>query len=273
MHVTRGSLFPTNELSKLGTYRRVLLIGGTGTGKTTKLKEITRIVRSDPNNKVLVITPTDEFRDIAESLNLEYVEPEWLGLDPIAMYRDGIISRDDLEYFLMKYIGKNDLSIYVRTMADVDSYGRRVYEGDMIKLKGNMVLSLSKFYGNSLEKAGFLIPALLLHKIYFEPDMNVNFAIVVDNAELFLDPVMWSRLMMEMKGKMMFVSSTNSLWHLEGRQAIDILSSAQLLYIFRDNKPTDHELLRQILYPDDEDYINEITVLPAGESIVVDRTR
>ena len=47
----------------------------------------------DPNARVIVITPTDKYRDLAKVLNLDSVEPAGLGLDPAQVYKEGVLGR------------------------------------------------------------------------------------------------------------------------------------------------------------------------------------
>ena len=75
----------------LREFRRVILVGGTGTGKTTKAKDIVRkAVRSGMG--VIAISLNDEFRDLAGELGLDYVEVKDMGLEPDTFKRNSVLT-------------------------------------------------------------------------------------------------------------------------------------------------------------------------------------
>ena len=170
------------EELNLASYRNILLIGGSGSGKTTKVKEMLRsIKKSDPTSKVLVVSLNDEFRDIAEELNLGYTEPKELGLDPIKLYRIGLIGRHELQA-LIGDICSADFDIdYLGSFIDLVY---RVFGGNMIEPTGDTVLSLRNFRMDEIKIAGLLIPKILMFKM-MHGDLS-NTLIAVDNADKFL---------------------------------------------------------------------------------------
>ena len=162
-------------------FRNVLLIGGSGTGKTTKAKEIMRKVkRSDPSVKVLVISPNSEYRDVAEELGLAYLEPERLGLDPIKLHRLGLVSDFEVKTLITDHLCRWDVDLNMfESVGDLTR--SRVFEGEIIEPEGDTVLSLRKFVKRDLEMAGLLIPVILKYEM-LHGDLS-NAVIVADNAD------------------------------------------------------------------------------------------
>ena len=88
--ISGGRTYLVEEVD-LREFRRILLVGGTGTGKTTKAKDIVRkAVRSGMG--VIVISLNDEFRDLSGELGLDYVEVKDVGLEPDTFKRNSVLT-------------------------------------------------------------------------------------------------------------------------------------------------------------------------------------
>ena len=88
--ISEGRTHSVEEID-LNEFRRILLVGGTGTGKTTKAKDIVRkAVRSGMG--VIAISLNDEFRDLSGELGLDYVEVKDMGLEPDTFKRNSVLT-------------------------------------------------------------------------------------------------------------------------------------------------------------------------------------
>ena len=265
--ITGDGLYSVKEID-LNTYRRILLFGGSGTGKTAKAKEIVRKVkRSDPSVKALVISPNSEYRDVAEELGLAYLEPERLGLDPIKLYKENVIGSCHIKKFMNTYLGLSNVEVdELPSISDVDR--SRVYEGERPNLKGDMVLSLAKFGETDLTKAGFFIPFVLSHEILFGNMSDT--LMVLDGMDRFLDGMEITDLMNDARkfGNAILVTVRSPHRFGSNNDVMNILSVSDVVFVFNISDSLDLEILSDFFRLDRED-IDEIRELKPGESMLI----
>lgn len=250
--------------------RRILLVGGMGSGKTMRAKEmILNAKKSNPNVNVLIISTTDEYKDIAEELNLRYVEPKQLGLDPIKLYRSDVIGYTELERFIKDYVGSEKAE--VDKLGSIDEIDRSdVYEGDMIDLRGDMVLSLNNFHWRDLFKAGFLIARILRNKMGLENMTNT--LLVIDSVDKFLSGADTVDLMnLSRKTGNIFIGVIGSL-HQIGDDVASVLSASDMVLVFRILEAMELSIIRDFFRLDRET-IDDIRELEIGECFPIDNRK
>ena len=244
-------------------FRNVLLIGGSGTGKTAKAKEIVRKVkRSDPNAEVLVISPNDEYRDVAEELGLAYLEPERLGLDPIKLHRLGLLSEFEVKTLITDHLCRldEDLDMF-ESVGDLTK--SRVFEGEIIEPKGDAVLSLKKFAKRDLKTTGLLIPAILRYEMA-HGDIS-NTVIVADNADMIFGAALEDLMRVARKTGNTLVAVLQD--PVLGGEIGNIVSLADAVLLFHYGIE-DLQMLRDILNLNEET-IRKITTARIGESVII----
>ena len=273
--VTMKVVISDNWLCSIGEidldkYRRILLVGGVGTGKTMRAKEmIVKVKKSDPNVNVLVISTTKEYKGIAEELNMRYVEPTQLGLDPIKLYRANMLGYTELKRFVKDYIGLEKAEL--DKLGSINEIDRSdVYEGEMVDLRGDMVLSLNNFHWRDLYKAGFLIARILMNKMVLENMTNT--LLVVDSMDKFLNGSDATDLM-KLSGKMgnIFVGVVGSLYQF-GNDIVDVLSVSDMVLIFKILDTMELSIIKDF-FRLDEETINDIRELEIGEYFPIDNRK
>ena len=272
-----GVLYATNtkgyiEKIDLNLTRSIALIGSSGTGKTTLIKQLLREVRDVyPESKIVVLDMGTEYMDIASECNLNYVELVPC-LDPIKLYKKGVIYDHELVQILKEY-GYD----YYEVLSNIDKIDAldlplscRSFTFD---IETNQVVSLARYNVMKLQPEewrylNFLTLAVIRKKMMDTTDT----IFVVDNGD-FYDPYMLYNLIKSAsKTSNLFVFTVQKPYPMMYQGYGNVIMLSDVVFLFKLNDTLDLYSIAKLLGLDHDD-IERVTSLRPFQSVVVKRRK